>query len=72
MVSLSKLAIGSILAVAAMGQQSLVARQNVAPGPVTGDTFIHDPTVIKRPDGTYLTAFTANNVGLKTSSDRTN
>ncbi|GAB4086621.1 arabinan endo-1,5-alpha-L-arabinosidase [Myceligenerans cantabricum] len=41
------------------------------PGVVTGDTFAHDPEVIKKPDGTYLLAFTANGVGLKTSSDRT-
>lgn len=46
-------------------------RQNVGPGPVSGDTFWHDPTVIKKPGGGYLAAFTADNVGLKTSTDRT-
>ncbi|KAK6835973.1 arabinan endo-1-5-alpha-L-arabinosidase A [Apiospora arundinis] len=49
----------------------LESRQNINPGPVSGDTFWHDPTVIKKPDGTYLAAFTADNVGLKTSTDRT-
>ncbi|KAI6782817.1 uncharacterized protein J7T54_000960 [Emericellopsis cladophorae] len=65
MVSLRNLAIGAILAVAGMAQ-------NVAPGRVTGDTFTHDPTVVKKPDGSYIMAFTADNVGLKTSTDRTN
>ncbi|MBE1875105.1 family 43 glycosylhydrolase [Myceligenerans pegani] len=41
------------------------------PGPISGDTFAHDPTVIKRTNGEYLLAFTANGVGLKTSADRT-
>ena len=41
------------------------------PGPVTGDIGVHDPTVVKRSDGTYLMAFTGDNIPLKTSSDRT-
>ncbi|KAI6778334.1 uncharacterized protein J7T54_003341 [Emericellopsis cladophorae] len=65
MVCLRNLAIGAILAVAGMAQ-------NVGPGRVTGDTFTHDPTVVKKPDGSYIMAFTADNVGLKTSTDRTN
>ncbi|KAF4984594.1 hypothetical protein FZEAL_271 [Fusarium zealandicum] len=69
MISLRKLAVGSMFAAAATA--ALVARQFVGPGPVTGDVFIHDPTVVKTPGGTYIAAFTANNVGLKTSSDRT-
>jgi arabinan endo-1,5-alpha-L-arabinosidase len=69
MMSLRKLAVGSLLAVTAAA--ALVSRQNVNPGRVTGDTFIHDPTVVKTPGGTYLAAFTADNVGLKTSTDRT-
>jgi arabinan endo-1,5-alpha-L-arabinosidase len=56
---------------AAVAMAGLVARQYVGPGRVTGDTFIHDPTVVKTPGGTYLAAFTADNVGLKTSTDRT-
>ncbi|KAI9171042.1 Extracellular endo-alpha-(1-_5)-L-arabinanase [Paramyrothecium foliicola] len=67
---LRKLAVGSMLAVTAMA--GLLPRQYVGPGPVSGDTFIHDPTVVKTPSGTYLAAFTADNVGLKTSTDRTN
>lgn len=69
MMSFKNLAMCSALAVTAMA--GLIARQNIPPGPVTGDTFWHDPTVVKTSDGTYLAAFTANGVGLKTSTDRT-
>ncbi|KAM5361134.1 hypothetical protein ACJA88_014582 [Fusarium oxysporum] len=69
MVSLRALALGSMLAASAMAN-SIFSRA-VNPGPVKGDTFIHDPTVVKKPDGSYLAAFTANGIGLKTSSDRT-
>ncbi|MBG0565640.1 arabinan endo-1,5-alpha-L-arabinosidase [Actinoplanes sp. NEAU-A11] len=41
------------------------------PGVVTGSTFAHDPTMVKRPAGGYLLAYTAPGIGLKTSTDRT-
>ena len=41
------------------------------PGVVTGDTGVHDPTIVKRPDGGYLLAHTGNGISLKTSADRT-
>jgi arabinan endo-1,5-alpha-L-arabinosidase len=41
------------------------------PGQVTGDTGVHDPSMVKRPNGGYLVAYTGNGVLLKTSSDRT-
>ncbi|MDT0530235.1 family 43 glycosylhydrolase [Micromonospora sp. DSM 115977] len=40
------------------------------PGRVTGDIGVHDPTVVRRPDGGYLVAHTGNDVALKTSTDR--
>lgn len=40
------------------------------PGRVTGSTGIHDPAVVKTPNGTYILAGTGNNLVLKTSSDR--
>lgn len=40
------------------------------PGRVTGDIGVHDPTVVKRADGSYLVAHTGNNIALKTSTDR--
>ncbi|KAL2263367.1 hypothetical protein VTK26DRAFT_7088 [Humicola hyalothermophila] len=67
---LRQIAIGGMLAVTAAAHV-LVPRQNVNPGFVTGDTFIHDPTVVKTPGGTYLAAYTGDNVQLKTSTDRT-
>lgn len=42
-----------------------------APGYVTGDVGVHDPSVVKRPDGSYLVAHTGNGISLKTSADRT-
>jgi arabinan endo-1,5-alpha-L-arabinosidase len=69
MVSLRSILTGSILAIGALAAS--LEKRAINPGPVKGDTFIHDPTVVKKPDGTYLAAFTANGVGLKTSTDRT-
>lgn len=40
------------------------------PGRVTGDTGVHDPSVVKRPDGSYLVAHTGDGIALKTSTDR--
>ena len=40
------------------------------PGRVTGSTGVHDPSVAKAPNGTYLLAATGNNLVLKTSSNR--
>ena len=72
---LRQLAVTGMLAVAAVAHTlpslPLASRQNIGPGPVSGDTFIHDPTVVKTPGGSYIAAFTADNVGLKTSTDRT-
>jgi arabinan endo-1,5-alpha-L-arabinosidase len=69
MVFLRGLLTGSILAIGALAAS--IEKRDVNPGVVKGDTFIHDPTVVKKPDGTYLAAFTADGVGLKTSTDRT-
>ncbi|KAG9256923.1 putative Arabinan endo-1,5-alpha-L-arabinosidase [Emericellopsis atlantica] len=69
MLSLRSILAQTLLAVAAIAP--LAHGQFVGPGVVTGDTFTHDPTVVKKPDGSYLMAFTADNVGLKTSTDRT-
>ncbi|GIF37427.1 arabinan endo-1,5-alpha-L-arabinosidase [Actinoplanes xinjiangensis] len=41
------------------------------PGVVTGSTFAHDPTIVKKPAGDYILAYTAPGIGLKTSADRT-
>ncbi|AVT32889.1 arabinan endo-1,5-alpha-L-arabinosidase [Plantactinospora sp. BC1] len=48
-----------------------VLAQYPAPGRVTGDIGVHDPTVVKRPTGGYLMVHTGDNVALKTSTDRT-
>nr|WP_296068482.1 arabinan endo-1,5-alpha-L-arabinosidase [uncultured Actinoplanes sp.] len=41
------------------------------PGVVTGSVDVHDPGIVRKPDGTYLIAHTGNNIVLKTSADRT-
>ena len=41
------------------------------PGVVSGATNVHDPSIVKKPDGTYLIAHTGDNIVLKTSTDRT-
>lgn len=57
------------------GMLAMASAVNAAypnPGPVTGAVTVHDPTVVKTPQGGYLLAHTGDNVALKTSSDRTN
>jgi arabinan endo-1,5-alpha-L-arabinosidase len=70
MVSIRRALIGGLLALGSV-TASVVKRQYVNPGVVTGDTAVHDPAVVKTPSGTYLMAHTGTNVQLKTSSDRT-
>jgi arabinan endo-1,5-alpha-L-arabinosidase len=41
-----------------------------APGRVTGDIGVHDPSCATRTDGSYLVAHTGNGIALKTSADR--
>jgi len=41
------------------------------PGRITGDTGAHDPSMVKKPAGGYLVAYTGDNLLLKTSTDRT-
>ncbi|WP_239117448.1 arabinan endo-1,5-alpha-L-arabinosidase [Paractinoplanes ferrugineus] len=55
----------------AVGVGSAEAATYPNPGRVTGSTNVHDPGIVKKPDGTYLIAHTGNNIILKTSSDRT-
>ena len=60
----------ALVAVAA-GVQTAEAATYPNPGVVTGSVNVHDPGVVKKPDGTYLIAHTGDNIVLKTSSDRT-
>ncbi|GAA2499683.1 arabinan endo-1,5-alpha-L-arabinosidase [Winogradskya humida] len=62
-----------LVAVAAgvFGLENADAATYPNPGVVTGSTFAHDPSMVKRPAGGYLLAYTAPGIGLKTSADRT-
>lgn len=70
MLSLWRVLLGGALAIVSMAPGTN-AQNYPGPGVVKGDTFTHDPTVIKTPSGSYLMAYTAPGIGLKTSTDRT-
>jgi arabinan endo-1,5-alpha-L-arabinosidase len=60
--------VGLVVAVGGGAPAGAAAYPN--PGTVTGSVGAHDPGVVKRPDGTYLIAYTGDNIVLKTSGDR--
>ncbi len=64
-----------LIAVVSAVAGSLAAPQSASaaypnPGRVTGSVTVHDPSMIKRPNGGYLVAHTGDNIALKTSGDR--
>ncbi|GAA0482125.1 arabinan endo-1,5-alpha-L-arabinosidase [Paractinoplanes deccanensis] len=64
----------SLIALAAAAAVLVAAEPALAypgPGVVTGSINVHDPGIVKKPDGTYLIAHTGDNIPLKTSADRT-
>lgn len=66
-----KLALALLAAIATTIAVAPYASAYPLPGRVTGDITVHDPSIVKRADGTYLIAHTGNNIALKTSTDRT-
>ena len=40
------------------------------PGRVTGSTQVHDPSVVRAPNGTYILVHTGTNLAIKASTDR--
>jgi arabinan endo-1,5-alpha-L-arabinosidase len=40
------------------------------PGPVSGDVRVHDPSLVRALDGTYILVHTGDNLVIKTSADR--
>src|SRR6266545_5528568 len=42
------------------------------PLPVSGDIRVHDPSIVKAANGTYIVASTGTNLELRTSTDRVN
>ncbi|MBT0770877.1 arabinan endo-1,5-alpha-L-arabinosidase [Kineosporia sp. J2-2] len=51
--------------------RSASAAEYPGPGAVSGNITVHDPSMVKGPDGTYLLAATAPGIALRTSTDRT-
>ncbi|KAI3621244.1 arabinan endo--alpha-l-arabinosidase [Moniliophthora roreri] len=60
---LSSFAYGLVLAA--------VARAQVGPGTVTGDTAVHDPTMCKDKNGKYWVFSTGQGIPIRSSTDRT-
>jgi arabinan endo-1,5-alpha-L-arabinosidase len=72
-VATATVALGTNDALAQRVDDSSAAATAVYPNPgrVTGDTGVHDPSVVKSQSGTYILAATGDNLVLKTSTDRT-
>ena len=71
MAALRKSAVSLLIAVIVTVTLAPHAAAYPRPGVVTGDIGVHDPSMVKRADGSYLVAHTGNNIALKTSTDRT-
>jgi arabinan endo-1,5-alpha-L-arabinosidase len=59
--------LGGLAAVPAPGA---AAASYPSPGPVTGDTSVHDPSMVRAPDGTYYLFSTHEGIEIRTSTDR--
>ncbi|SDM22113.1 arabinan endo-1,5-alpha-L-arabinosidase [Nonomuraea jiangxiensis] len=66
-----KRALGGVLAALTVLLVTAAAAAYPNPLPVSGSIFVHDPTVVTRPNGGYLLAHTGDNIALKTSANRT-
>ena len=67
---LASIVAGVLLAASVVAAGQAEAADYPNPGLVTGDTGVHDPSIVKTPAGGYLAASTGDNLQLKTSSDR--
>ena len=70
MAALRKHALALLAAIALTVVAAPYAAAYPLPGRVTGDILVHDPSVVRRADGSYLVAHTGDNIALKTSTDR--
>lgn len=62
----------ALATVGALGTAPAQAASYPGPGVVTGSTSpVHDPTMVKRPDGTYVVISTGQNLDIRTSTNRT-
>lgn len=72
-----RLLVPGLVAAAVLGGTSAgsvgpaTAAPTVGPGVVTGNITVHDPSMVRRPDGTYLLLATAPGLSIRTSTDRT-
>ena len=61
----------AVVAAGLMAPQRSDAAATVGPGVVAGDVLVHDPSMARGPDGTYILVSTAPGLAIRTSSDRT-
>jgi len=64
------LALTSVLLPFAVASGQTPAAAYPAPGYVTGDIVVHDPTMVRRPDGRYFVFSTNDGIQIRTSTDR--
>jgi arabinan endo-1,5-alpha-L-arabinosidase len=55
---------------AVVGPASAAAAAYPNPGTVTGSIGVHDPEVVRAPNGRYIVVHTGNNISIKTSTNR--
>jgi arabinan endo-1,5-alpha-L-arabinosidase len=68
---LALLATGCSSDLAGEAELTLAATTYPNPGVVTGSTGVHDPSVVRAANGTYILPATGNNLPIITSTDRT-
>ena len=69
--ALLRLAVGAA-AIVCLTQGGTAAAATTYPNPdqVTGSTQVHDPSLVRAPNGTYILVHTGTNLPIKTSTDR--
>lgn len=70
MSALRKSTLALVAALSATIAMTPAASAHPPPARVTGDFGVHDPSAVKRSDGSYLVAHTGDNIALRTSTDR--
>jgi arabinan endo-1,5-alpha-L-arabinosidase len=64
------LLVAAAVALLPAGFRPASAQPYPPPLPVRGNTVVHDPTIVKRPDGTYVMVTTGVGIDIRTSADR--
>src|SRR5262249_4883044 len=68
--ALLRLAVGAAAVIGLTQASAAAAATYPDPGRVTGSTQVHDPSLVRAPNGTYVLVHTGTNLPIKTSTDR--